>query len=571
METRANFILIGAFTLAGILGALGFFVWLASVQLDRQYETYGIFFDDVSGLDASGDVLFNGITVGKVIALRISDVDPSKVYAEIEVDAATPVREDTVAQLMSQGVTGVSYVSLSNSRREAPPLTAPDGETPIIPSRRSTVQQLVEDAPDLLTEATELLTRLQAFAGPENQAHVTEILGNLDAASGGLEQALTDFSAITGTVGDAAGQIGQFTERLDRIGAAAETTLGNADGTLQAATGAFGAAQTAIEQATPAIDSATAAFAQAENLMRDDIAQIVARLDDMTATLDRAIADLAARAGDTLDGFGSTADLLNARLVELEGTLDSADTAFAAVTEASESLDALVDGDGAALVSEARTVLDRVGSALASIETVFEQDVPAIVGDVRAAVSTATRAVDRVADDVTGFTAGLEPLTDDAGETLETATAAFRRATATLDRLDGSLDTADGALTSARDAFQAATDALDTDLEPTLSNIRSASDRIGEAAARVSDDLPQITSDLRALIGRADDVVAQVQSAVSDAAPGLSDFATGGLPELGRLAAEARTLVGSLDQLVRRIERDPARFILDERVPEYRR
>ena len=44
METRANFILIGAFTLLAILGTLGFFIWLASVQVDRQYITYGILF-----------------------------------------------------------------------------------------------------------------------------------------------------------------------------------------------------------------------------------------------------------------------------------------------------------------------------------------------------------------------------------------------------------------------------------------------------------------------------------------------------------------------------------------------
>ena len=53
METRANFILVGAFTLLGIIGALGFFLWLAKVQVDRQYETYGILFEDVSGLDAA--------------------------------------------------------------------------------------------------------------------------------------------------------------------------------------------------------------------------------------------------------------------------------------------------------------------------------------------------------------------------------------------------------------------------------------------------------------------------------------------------------------------------------------
>ena len=70
---------------------------------------------------------------------------------------------------------------------------------------------------------------------------------------------------------------------------------------------------------------------------------------------------------------------------------------------------------------------------------------------------------------------------------------------------------------------------------------------------------------------RADTVVAQVQSAIAASAPGIGDFAKTGLPELARLGAEARGLVTSLNSLVRRIDRDPARFLLDDRVPEYRR
>ncbi len=121
------------------------------------------------------------------------------------------------------------------------------------------------------------------------------------------------------------------------------------------------------------------------------------------------------------------------------------------------------------------------------------------------------------------------------------------------------------------DPFDTADDALSTDFAPALADIRAATDRIGGAAQQVSDDLPQITADLRGLIARADRVVAQVQSITSDAAPGIRNFTGTGLNELSRLSGEARTLVQSLEQLVRRIGKDPARFLLDGRVPEYRR
>ncbi len=571
METRANFILIGAFTLAGILGALGFMIWLANVQLDREYAYYGILFEDVSGLDASGDVQFNGIGVGKVIELRIHAPDPSKVYVGIEVDSTTPVREGTVAQLSSSGVTGVSYISLSNVAAGSAPLTAPPGEVPIIASRPSTLQQLVEGAPDLIEQAAELLAELKEMAGPQNRTYVAGILRNLDTASGGLDRALTDFSDITASVADATAQIGGFTERLDVIGTSAQATLSGADAALASAGEAFDAARTTLTGSATAIDSAGAAFAQAEALMRDEVPGIVARIRGTADALDIAVAEISSRTGTTLDGFGQTANLLNARLAELEGTLSEAETAFAAVTEASDSFDVLVDGDGALLVSEARALLSEFETTLSTIETVVAEDAPAVVADIRAAVASASEAVERVAADVTAATGRLDPLAEGAQAALSSATSLFGRAQTTLTGLDGTLATATATLTSADGAFDAATDALATDFAPLLGDLRVASDRIRAAAERVAGDLPAIATDLRALIGRADAVVAQVQATVADAAPGIRTFTGSGLNELTGLSAEARTLVQSLDQLVRRIERDPARFLLDNRVPEYRR
>jgi len=571
METRANYILIGAFTLLAILGTLGFFIWLASVQIDRQYATYGILFDDVSGLDASGDVQFNGISVGRVIGLRIYEEDPSQVFATVEIDAGTPIRTNTVAQLQSQGVTGVAYISLSGGTPGAMPLTSTDGRLPIIPSRRSTVQTLVEDAPDLLAEATRLLQQFQALTGPENQGYVTNILRNLDTTSGKLDQALTDFSNITGTVAEATAQITLFTGRLDSIGASIETTLERANIALASAQRAFDAAGTALGASGPAIKSVERTFGQAETVLRERIPELLSQLSETIALASAAITDLQSRSGETLDGFGQTAVLLNARLAELERTLLDANTAFAAVTEASDSFDTLVDGDGTLLVIEARDVLVDAKAAIATIEAVVLDDVPAVVADIRAAVATAAAAVERVAADLTGLTGRFDPLAGQAQEALSSANALLVRGQTSLDALDTTLGGADGALASAQSAFDVATGVMNTDLGPVLSDIRTASDRIGAAVEAVTRDVPAIAADLRALIARADAVVAQVQGAVAQTAPGIGDFARTGLPELIRLGVEARGLVSSLNSLVRRIERDPARFLLDDSVPDYRR
>jgi len=427
METRANFILIGAFTLAAIVGTLGFFIWLASVQIDRQYATYGILFDDVAGLDPSGNVSFNGISVGRVIGLRIYENDPSKVFTTVEIDATTPVRTNTVAQLQSQGVTGVAYISLSGGTPGAPPLTAKDGALPIIPSRRSTVQTLVEDAPDLLAEATQLLRQFQALTGVENQAYVTNILRNLDESSGRLDQALNDFSQITGTVSEATSEISRFTNRLDSIGAAVETTLARTDTALAAAERAFGSADTALGASGAAIERVEGTFDAAQTILRDQIPEILAQITAVVARTDSAIADLQTRTVSTLDGFGQTAELLNLRLVELEKTLLDASIAFVAVTEASDSFDILVDGDSTLLVAEARDVLADFKTTLGRVDGVIETDLAGLVTDIRTAITTATAAVDRVAGDLSGLAGQFTPLADEAQQALMSANGLFER------------------------------------------------------------------------------------------------------------------------------------------------
>jgi phospholipid/cholesterol/gamma-HCH transport system substrate-binding protein len=58
---------------------------------------------------------------------------------------------------------------------------------------------------------------------------------------------------------------------------------------------------------------------------------------------------------------------------------------------------------------------------------------------------------------------------------------------------------------------------------------------------------------------------------VSDSAPPIQSFAQTGLPEFTRFAREAQQLVSQLEQLTKKMERDPARFFFGNNVPEFRR
>lgn len=564
METRANFILIGAFTIAGILAALGFFVWLASVQLDRTYATYAISFDDVSGLDPSAEVVFNGLPVGRVIDLRIDPENPGAVRTEVEVDAETPIHVDTVAQIASQGVTGVSYISLSGGTPNAPLLVSTDGAIPVIRSRRSNVQTLMEGAPDLVTQLSVLLDQMQVLTGSENREHVASILENLDGASANFDRALSDVSKITGTVGDAAERFGAFSDRLETMGEAAVGTLEVADAAMGAATATFQEATRILARSDDAVDSAATAFATAEAIMREDVPDLVAELTE-------AISDLHGRTATVIDGFAGFAPLLTARLTELEGTLAKTDRAFEAVTRASDSLDIMVAEDGTALVTEMRAALAQTRSGLDALGTVMSEDVPAIASDIRGAVASATATIEQVSAGLVSAIDQVDPLVTDARTALQSATRSFDRAGATFDAIDVALTGADATLASARASFEGATDLMKTDLASVLTDIGAASQDMAEVARGIARDVPAITADVRALLARSDATVAQLQRAVASGSPAAVEFARTGLPEIVRLVAQARTLVSTLEGLARRIERDPARFLLDERVPEYRR
>ena len=76
METKANYALIGAFTIAGLLGILGFLMWFAKLQLNQQFAYYEAYFPEVAGLSVSSQVLFAGLNVGTVKAIELAPDSP---------------------------------------------------------------------------------------------------------------------------------------------------------------------------------------------------------------------------------------------------------------------------------------------------------------------------------------------------------------------------------------------------------------------------------------------------------------------------------------------------------------
>src|SRR5471032_1543086 len=117
METRAPFVIVGAFVLAAIGAVFGFVYWLHNTGGLGPRSAYHVQFDGpVPGLLVGAAVLFNGIRVGEVTDLGLAPDSPRRVNATISVAAAAPVRSDTKVSLEFQGLTGVPVITLEGGK-----------------------------------------------------------------------------------------------------------------------------------------------------------------------------------------------------------------------------------------------------------------------------------------------------------------------------------------------------------------------------------------------------------------------------------------------------------------------
>lgn len=183
METKANYVLIGAATILGALFIMLFSMWIASSEFRRGYNIYDIEFDDpVRGLTEGGEVRFNGIKVGEVDDLRIDPENTMRVIARVRVSTDVPVRVDSEAQLEPIGLTGVTLIQLSPGSGEL--LRPSFGQPPPrIQGRGSQIDILVAQSEDIVRRASEAMAAVRDLLTDENIARVTRILDNLETTS----------------------------------------------------------------------------------------------------------------------------------------------------------------------------------------------------------------------------------------------------------------------------------------------------------------------------------------------------------------------------------------------------
>jgi phospholipid/cholesterol/gamma-HCH transport system substrate-binding protein len=249
METKANYIVIGLFTLAVIVGVFGFVYWFQTIGGAGERAYYRVVFDgSVSGLRVGGSVLFNGIRVGEVTDLKLNADRPQQVIASISIDKSVPVRADTTVGLEFQGLTGIASLSLKGGSVSSPILVGDKNNPPVLRAPPDATQDITQAARDALR-------RLDNFI-VDNQKTFHSALENIDKFSAALarnservDKISEGLQNLTGGIDGKGGQLNEAavsvrklsdtaTTKIDALSEEARRTLGSIDNAARSVGGA---------------------------------------------------------------------------------------------------------------------------------------------------------------------------------------------------------------------------------------------------------------------------------------------------------------------------------------------
>jgi len=261
VETKVNYTIVGLFVLLLTAALVAGILWLSgSANYRKTYDIYLAFMNEsVSGLNLNAPVKFRGVDVGRV--KRISLDHGERVRLELEIERGTPIKENTVAVLRVQGLTGIAQVELTGGNRDAPPLKAKPGEDyPVIKTGPSLLTRLDTAVTDLLSSFNRISNSINSVLDEDNRrafkslvsdmatlsatlaARKDSIDASLQGAARTMEntaKASTELSRLIERVSKSAEGLEKMAGDASRASASVRKTMGNVDGGMNQVTDAM--------------------------------------------------------------------------------------------------------------------------------------------------------------------------------------------------------------------------------------------------------------------------------------------------------------------------------------------
>lgn len=236
MEPRVHYVIVGLFVLLLGTATVGFSLWLAFGDAAYETRTYRIYMtESVAGLFVDAPVKYRGVQIGRVRDLSLDPANPERVRVTVDIDAAVRIKEDTVATLSVQGVTGIASIDLSGGSLESPELTPPPGEPyPVIQPGQSLFTRVDAAVSELIGNLNMVANDLHALLTPQTRERFTHILVNVDELTKtvaeqrtALGEGIAAFSEFSRNAADASAQLPQLLERVDTAVASLQDVAGD--------------------------------------------------------------------------------------------------------------------------------------------------------------------------------------------------------------------------------------------------------------------------------------------------------------------------------------------------------
>ncbi|MDX1811337.1 MAG: MlaD family protein [Gammaproteobacteria bacterium] len=189
MNPKVNYAMVGAFVLVFGAALIAWIFWLGVGVEKKVYNTYVAYmYQSVSGLNTKAAVKYRGVDVGKVQSIELDKENPERVKLLLDIEQGTPIKEDSIAILNTQGLTGLGYIELSGGSKEAPLLKAHAGKTyPEIITGPSLFVRMDTAISDMFVKFTTIVEEISGVSASvkqllnkENQQSINQILGNVD-------------------------------------------------------------------------------------------------------------------------------------------------------------------------------------------------------------------------------------------------------------------------------------------------------------------------------------------------------------------------------------------------------
>jgi phospholipid/cholesterol/gamma-HCH transport system substrate-binding protein len=303
METKSNYVMVGAVTLLLLTLLAAFTVWLSRTS-DGDKKEYDIFFQQsVNGLAKGSGVSFSGVPVGQIESIELWEPDPEFVRVRISIKDTVPILLGTTATINGVGFTGVSEIQLDGAVKDAPELDCPKVKpqtacptgVPVIPTKPGALGELLNNAPLLLERLSTLTERLTNILSDKNQQSIEQILDNVESLSGSLATQGPDLRAAIQESRIALQKAGLAADEITKMAGATNKIL-DSDGrpmldelrkTLRAANGSLAALETTLNNANPAIETLNSQTLPEVTQLARDLRDLSTSLKSVTEKVDQ--------------------------------------------------------------------------------------------------------------------------------------------------------------------------------------------------------------------------------------------------------------------------------------------